>query len=537
MCRFSRLAAIFAAIITIACLTGSASATTGSSAAATAVRLRLTGLNRDSRVVAVQEATLLRLANGYEYFYQGARLAVARGTYLIAAEVPTYSGTTLTSETLVFEKKTIDRSETIRLDGQDGKRLRVSLAGAQAATYGLSAGVCMALSPGGQGVLAGSAGGGPGVAVYAVPATSPYITFGYSDILTSAAGATYYLVGSRPGEIPRRLDYTQRASGLAKLTMALRSGAFGSSEFYWSIMSGNIQSFCGAGQNTNTFSVQSWVNYLTPGTWTTSVQAYSEGADGSFYGNASFYHQGTYRAGRSYANVFGGAVAGPGSDFPWTSAQYPSHYAQLYYSPELFDDPVMTGGQECCNRSLVTLRQGRHLLKSERIGANGVFNMAIRRSGWYVLDASGTRWFDGSTPANLLSRQVAVSFRFHASPRPAGNGSEQYLPLTDAQYQALGLNSANQAVAGTSTKVRVTITRPGDGGVASPVYRLTEVELFVSVNGGAHWTRLKLIRTGSYWQATIHDPSSGYVAIRSIVTDVHGDQTEQTVYRAYAVTG
>jgi hypothetical protein len=235
------------------------------------VRVTLTGLNRDSRDVAVPEAALLSLANGSEYFYQGAALRVAHGTYLIAAEVPAYAGTTLKSETLVVEKKTINRSETIRLDGHDGRPLRVSLAGAQAATSVLSADVCMSDTPGGQGVLAGGASAGPGVAVYAVPATSPYITFGYSDIRASAAGATSYLVGSKRGQIPRRLGYTQRASRLAKLTMELRSGAYGSSEFNWSINSGNDQSFCGAGQDTDANSVQSWVNYLTPGPWTTSV--------------------------------------------------------------------------------------------------------------------------------------------------------------------------------------------------------------------------------------------------------------------------
>jgi len=534
MWRYARPAAILAATVAILGQAAPASAMTESSAGASSVRLTLTGLNRDSRVVAVPEATLLSLANGVEYFYQGAALRVARGTYLIAAEVPAYSGATLTSQTLVFEKKTIDRSEAIRLDGHDGRLLRVSLAGARAATSVLSADVCMSDTPGGQGMLAGGASAGPGVAVYAVPVTSRYITFGYSDIRTSAAGATYYLIGSKRGEIPRRLGYTQRASGLAKLTMELRSGAYGSSEFNWSINSGNDQSFCGAGQDADTNSVQSWVSYLTPGTWTTSVTAFSEGTDGSIYQNAYFFHQATYRRGRRYANVFGGAVAGPGAAFPATSAQYPSRYAQLSYGPDLFDDPVMTGGQSCCSRSVVKLWLGRHLIKSERTGD---FSTPIRRSGWYTLDASGTRWFDGSTPANLLSRHVTVSFRFHASPTPAGNGGYQNLPLTDARYQALGLSSANEAVADGSTRLHVTITRPGDDGVASPVYRLKEVELYVSVNGGANWQRLRLVRAGSHWQAIIHDPASGYVAIRSVVTDEHGDKTEQTVYRAYAVTG
>jgi len=42
---------------------------------------------------------------------------------------------------------------------------------------------------------------------------------------------------------------------------------------------------------------------------------------------------------------------------------------------------------------------------------------------------------------------------------------------------------------------------------------------------------------GRFHKALRNDPASGYVAIRSIVTDEHGDKTEQPVYRAYAVTG
>jgi hypothetical protein len=34
----------------------------------------------------------------------------------------------------------------------------------------------------------------------------------------------------------------------------------------------------------------------------------------------------------------------------------------------------------------------------------------------------------------------------------------------------------------------------------------------------------------------VHDPATGFVSLRSVVTDVHGDRTEQTVYRAYAVS-
>jgi hypothetical protein len=514
--------------------------TTGDpTASAASVHLTLTGLNRADRVVAIPQASLLSVSTGDSYFYGGSAVAIPRGTYLVAAEVPTYTGSTVTSQTLVFRKAAIERSQTMRLDGRDGRKLTVSLSGAQATVSQLSADVCMSQDPHGQEILDGGAYGGPGVSIYAVPARSANITFGYSDILTSAAGASYYLIGSTVGQIPSRLGYTQRASGLAKLTTQLRSGAYGSSQFSWTIQSGNGEGFCGAGQNENLSGVQSWRSYLTPGTWTTSVTAYSQGSTGNLGQNAFLYGTGRYRAGRSYTDVFGAAVVGQGPEFPQTSDNYndsASRYALLSYSPSLFDSPVQSGGQTCCDRSTVTLRLGSRVVGKKTLRTNGLFTESIRRSGWYTLDVTDSRSFPtGGTPA--LSPRVAVIFRFHASSKPAGNGAQQNAPLTDSRFDALGLNSANQAPAGGTTKVNITVTRPGNVGVASPVYRLKTVEFYLSVNGGSTWRRLTLRRIGSYWQATIADPASGYVTIRSIVTDVHGDVTEQTVYRAYAVTG
>jgi hypothetical protein len=41
--------------------------------------------------------------------------------------------------------------------------------------------------------------------------------------------------------------------------------------------------------------------------------------------------------------------------------------------------------------------------------------------------------------------------------------------------------------------------------------------------------------TRCHWLATVHDPSSGYVALRSAVTDTAGNSTVQTIYQAYAI--
>jgi hypothetical protein len=542
MRRFYRPAALVAGTLAIAWIAVPAQPIAAAAPATATVRLTLTGLNRDSQVVAVPQAELLGLRNGAEYTYQGSPLAVLRGTYLIVADVPAYSGTVQTSDTLVFAKETVGRAETIRLDGRGGRKLNVSLTGVSATSDVLLASVCMSRYPGSGGDLVGGASGGPGVAVYAVPVRSRYVTFEYGDILTSAVGATYYLTGSAAtGKIPARLDYVQRASGLAKLTMALRSGAYGSSEFNWDIQAGDGQSFCsGVGQNTDTFSVQSWVNYLTPGVWTTSAVAYSEDAHGNFDKNASFFITGRYRAGGSYTNTFGAAVAGPGPSFPQTSIpdQGARKGTMVSYAPDLYASPGTSGDQVCCDISQVSLRLGSRVIRTEHVGTQGFFTAVIHQSGWYTLNVTDRRSFPGGgLPTGLLSPRVAVSFRFHAPAHPAGNGASQDVPVTDARYDPLGLNSANQAPADGMTVLDVTIARPGNDGVPTPVYRLKAVKIYASFNDGASWQLLTARRHGRAWQVTITDPSSGYVAIRSIVTDVRGDSTEQTVYRAYGITG
>jgi hypothetical protein len=57
----------------------------------------------------------------------------------------------------------------------------------------------------------------------------------------------------------------------------------------------------------------------------------------------------------------------------------------------------------------------------------------------------------------------------------------------------------------------------------------------VSTNGGKTWQKLAIKKHGSSWLATVHDPASGYVALRSVVTDVKGDSTVQTIYQAYSI--
>jgi hypothetical protein len=515
--------------VTVA-LIGAGAAAPVSAAPSAQVTVRLTGLNRAGHVAAVPQAELLEV-NGFPTVYQGTAVKVSPGTYIIAAEVPTYAGSTVTSQTLVVRTVSIRKSGTIRLDARHGVRLRVALTGASAQVQDLAALACLANSPGASGEVAQGAWGGSGVAVYAVPTRSAYVSFSYLNILQSAAGARYYLVGSaRARGIPSRLSYGQRATGLAEMTMVLRSGAFGSDSFDWGITSGNT--LCGGGQNAQVQQPQSWVNYLTPGTWATDVQAYSQGRNASLYRSAAFGSVRQYRAGGHYTDVFGGAAAGPRSNYPAMASD------QFEYDPSLFGSPVADGGLICCSLAAVTLRLGKHVVKKENVSSSSQspFLATLHQAGWYNLAVTARRWFDGgNTPADLLSPSVAVSFRFHASPTPPGTGNWQNFPVTDTEYQPLGLNLDNRAAAGGMTKIEIQVLRPGNAGTPTPAYRITSIRVFASVNGGATWQALAVARSHGSLFVTMHDPATGYVSLRSVVTDVHGDRTEQTVYRAYAV--
>ncbi|MGO8960590.1 MAG: hypothetical protein ACLQFR_24920 [Streptosporangiaceae bacterium] len=61
------------------------------------------------------------------------------------------------------------------------------------------------------------------------------------------------------------------------------------------------------------------------------------------------------------------------------------------------------------------------------------------------------------------------------------------------------------------------------------------VRVQASFDGGRTWRTLLASRHHGFWLATVHDPASGYLALRSVVTDVHGDRTTQTIFRGYAI--
>jgi hypothetical protein len=62
------------------------------------------------------------------------------------------------------------------------------------------------------------------------------------------------------------------------------------------------------------------------------------------------------------------------------------------------------------------------------------------------------------------------------------------------------------------------------------------VRLEASNDGGKTWHLVPVVAHRTFWLAQVPDPASGYVALRSIVTDIKGDSTVETIYRAYGIS-
>jgi len=516
-------------VVTVLCgglLAGGAamSATAASAATAARVTVRIDGLNRDGKVVAAQGAVLVG-NEGFPISVQDTARLVPQ-TYLIGAQIPTYSGQVVTSETLVVQLVRIRAGGKIVLNARHPTQVHVALHGAAATEQNLLASACL-FSPGGSDAMSESASGGPGVPVYVVPRKSDRLEFSYLDDLQSASDVSYLLYGAASHRIPVRPDYRQSVARLARVDVTLKGGADPTASSVLLVQSGNESTPCGAGTDFNgtNFGPFSAVDYRTAGQWTTSVQTWATppSRQGDY-----LYQTREYRAGRSYGDTFGSAVVGPSGDFPAIEGNL------FNFSPRgLFNDPNtrLSGGADAAT-SVITLRLRGHVVRKQTWYDNcqTCFQLSLHKAGWYQLTVTSRRWYS----SRLLSPNVSLSWRFHVSPTPPG-GNWVDFPVTETVFQPSGLNLANQAPGGGSTTLRITVDRAGAQFSPAPRYKLRKVQVQMSVNGGVTWHDLTLVHRSGYWLATVPDPASGYVSLRSVLTDVHGDSTVQTIYRAFAI--
>jgi len=427
----------------------------------------------------------------------------------------------------------ITRSETVRLSADGGRLVRISLTGVAGQPGEEQVNACLGAGTGAEYEV--SAGGG-GMALYAVPFRSRYVGFSY---LASWTGATagFAITGSSADGVPRHLTYRQRIGSLAKLTLNVRSGANPATFNYWDIVPGNdFQELCSpgrvSGQMTAPFRV---IQHITPGVWTSESDTVFVDARGAANFTGFNYLVRRLAARHHYTQTFGAAVAGPAPIQPAIDGNL-----FRFNASDLFAIPGFQGDDVCCARSTGTLSRRGHKLWTVHLNewhGRTYIDRAVSRAGWYNFDVSASRWNPhGSEPANVLSPRTTIHWHFHIRPVPPAGNTVNF-PVTVTTYEPHGLSMSNQAQPDATTKVQFQIVRNGENGDRTRQYPFRTVRVLVSFNDGASWHKVAASRHGAIWLAVVHDPASGYVALRSIVTDSHGDSTTQTIYRAYAIAG
>jgi hypothetical protein len=525
MHRYARVAAAACAIV----MSGAGLAISMPAAASTMVRIRVVGVDRNGHLIGAQPATL-DAENGQSYQVNGKSIRIPTGTYLIGGAVMTGSA----SQTLVVRHVRITRSETIRLSSVGGRLVRISLTGVAGQPGEEQVNACLGAGTGAEYEV--SAGGGGSMAIYAVPFRSREVGFSYLASWTGAR-AGFAVTGSSADGVPRHLTYRQRLGSLAKLTLNVRSGANPATSNYWDMAPGNYyRTLCSAGQVSGQMTAPFRVTqYVTPGVWTSESDTEFVTTSGVTDFTGFNYLVRRLAARHHYTQNFGAAVAGPAPIQPAIDGNL-----FRFNASDLFAIPGFQGDDVCCARSTATLSRRSHKLWTVHLNewhGRTYLERTVTRAGWYNFDVSASRWNPhGSEPGYVLSPRATIHWHFFIRPVPPAGNTVNF-PVTVTTYEPRGLSMSNQAQPNATTTVQFQIARNGQSGDRTRQYPFTTVRVLASFNDGASWKQVAVSRHGGNWLAVVHDPAHGYVALRSIVTDSHGDSTTQTIYRAYAIAG
>jgi hypothetical protein len=458
--------------------------------------------------------------NGTQYLSGGTSVSVPAGTYIVAA--PVVDGG---DQTLVAQKVHVTSNKSVTLDAQGGVAVNATLTGAGGATQGpQNVELCVK-----SGSIFNAVTGfqvDPTATAYLKPMTGTNLVTVYQTYW-QGTNTLYNLAGAHSGGIPSNPVYNQHVSGMAKVNVTLRSGEDVSP------LTAVIESYyhtCGSISEPITFVPAVYTDYRTPGSWNTNLNF----GTGSNPSQKDLYKEADYKAGHTYTDLFGAAVNGPGTVYP----EFQQH--DVVFSPDdLIDDPIAKNGSDCEGQWMVSLHRGSTLIKNDAgLFCSGPFTAHAKKTGWYNLDANALRYNPGGggVPAGILSAAVSIDWHFHFSPVLGHPIDSQDAAVTVTRFVPQGLNRANLAPhSPATTKVKVYILRAGGDPVPTPVYKLKKIKVQASFNGGASWQTLTVTKHPGYWLATVHNPVGGFVALRSIVTDVHGDKTTETIQRAYEI--
>jgi hypothetical protein len=499
------------------------------SAQAASASLTVTTLGRHGAKVATT-ITVVAVPSGQSYSVKsGKRLSLPAGHYLAMTDIWEHGSEGLGTDTVGALDVKVSGNKSVTLDARKGKTVKVSLdtpadvTGPPRISAQLCAGTVSnmpsAFSTGGwnyQGAL------------YAIPNSSRLLQFGY---LAQWSGKDEYVAVKNTTGIPTAPGGSYKRSKLATMRFSVRSGTQMARQIDTALQAQPKVDDCTtdlmAGVRDDSAPYSATV-HVTPGTWQPRDDIFADNGDDVSGGSPKVR---TLKAGESFTQSFGRAVWSPMHYLPTVRQR------SVAFIPEaLIGDPdVGTSGADPTKETVI-LTKGSTTVKKQTMtnwgGDDNGFSAGIHSAGWYDLKIDAHRYHPGITfPAGMLSSRVTLDWHFKADP-----AKSVVAPVFMTRFLPTGLNSHNQAAANTTTTVDVSAGR----GSQDPDVRFTKVtaksvKVWSSADGGKTWKAATVRHSGTTWQAAVHNPASGAVALRSEVTDAAGDRSVQTVYRAYAI--
>ncbi|GIH17215.1 serine protease [Rugosimonospora africana] len=264
--------------------------------------------------------------------------------------------------------------------------------------------------------------------------------------------------------------------------------------------------------------------YFNAGRWNTELDTHPADSDDLGTIDARLGATATYQAGQQYREGWNTAPFGPALP----TGPFPSDFMTrqgdtLLLAPQPFSDAAGHYGQDVTGDGSTTVyRDGTRIAQVPGVG--GQFPVPADAAR-YRVEIQATRTGFGGLSSTV---QAAWTFRSgHVNgtdPAPLPAMAVRFTPQLDAH---------NQAPAGRFTIPVAIQYQPG-----SAPATIRNLTLAVSYDDGKTWQPVELDRGADHWTATLtHPAGGGYVSLRADATDSAGNNVQQTIIHAYALSG
>jgi hypothetical protein len=467
-----------------------------------------TGVARSSQVMA--------LNIGQDTQYQGntgRAFSVPDGQYALIAGIDDNNTVETMAEAIVSVRGTA--TTRVTLDGRKGRLVKVTLDGKRV-TDNIFVSVCA-----GPTAMAFVDGFQPGGALYVLPSSSHVFSSAFT-----AVGPGVELAGQAAG-VPASLGGAWRSSQLAKVTSAVRSGEQNDA----SGTGYQIQMEPPPGSSNPCASfTEALVSGPAPYRVTERVSPGYWEVDTNDPVGGYFLQGKHFASGHAYSFTLYAAAWAP---FGEVADLRPS---AIMFGVPMFADPA-GNGFEASDKETVALSVNGHLLAKRQLTSwrNGVqdFYVPSGTSGWYTLTDDEYRYHPGLSLTGVLSPHVTFAWHFYAVPSTVGTNFR----LTDGfwpTFQPLGLSLRNSAARGSKTTVLIKLSRRSGDTTNIPVDSVTRVRAWFSFDG-KHWSAVSVRHVRAGWTAVVANTVQGTVSLRVLANGSHGDTSQETIYKAYAV--